>query len=397
LVLPAGVEAKFCLNDKGPKSHLFYEGMKMFSKRRGVLLLFIGFVIFCYEQAGLGAQRSSTWLISSELLEHANLKMLWQRQLPIKEKESLEQLFIVGNQIYALSSRNYMVSLDRESGDVIFSKEIAPAGFAMLGLDLYSNMLISTIGGRLIEIDPASGTQRRARDLAIGITCPAARNSRYYYLAGMDKRLHILHEENLVQVFEVSAENESRITSVVADESSVVFATDGGNIISIMPNMPKRLWQFDARAAIAGDIVKDGGSLFFASKDTNVYRLDIYDLRKPQLAWKFQAESVLDRAPRVTPRVVYQYAFGKSLTAINKRTGESIWSLPGGLDLLAEAAGKAYVITDEKTLVVMDNYTAKKLYWVNCATVTLHAANTVDSKIYIGAEAGRVACLEPVE
>jgi len=369
----------------------------MLSKRRGVLLLFLVFVIFCYEQVSSGVQKSSTWLVSSELLKHANLKMLWQRQLPIKEKESLEQLFIVGNQIYALSSRNYMVSLDRESGDVIFSKEIAPAGFAVLGLDLYSNMLISTIGDRLIEIDPASGTQRRARDLSLGITCPAARNSRYYYLAGVDRRLHILHEENFVQVFEVSAENESRITSVVADESSVVFATDGGNIISIMPNMPKQLWQFDARAAIAGDIIKDGGSLFFASKDTNVYRLDVYDLRKPQLAWKFQAESVLDRAPRVTPRFVYQYAFGKSLTAINKRTGGSIWSLPGGLDLLAEAAGKAYVITDEKTLVVMDNYTAKELYWVNCAAVTLHAANTVDSKIYIGDGAGRVACLEPAE
>jgi len=65
--------------------------------------------------------------------------------------------------------------------------------------------------------------------------------------------------------------------------------------------------------------------------------------------------------------------------------------------LLAEATGKAYIITSKRTLAVMDNNNAKKLYVVNFADVSNHAANTADSKIYIADKQGLVACLEPIE
>jgi len=45
----------------------------------------------------------------------------------------------------------------------------------------------------------------------------------------------------------------------------------------------------------------------------------------------------------------------------------------------------------------MDNARTKLLYTVNFASVSIYAANTKDSKIYIADERGRIACLEPVE
>jgi len=74
-----------------------------------------------------------------------------------------------------------------------------------------------------------------------------------------------------------------------------------------------------------------------------------------------------------------------------------IWQLPEGLDLLAEANGKAYVMTSARTLVVMDNRRAKRLYSVNFTRVSRYAANVADSKIYIADEEGRIVCLRPVE
>ncbi|MGE5295892.1 MAG: hypothetical protein ACM3VT_13785, partial [Solirubrobacterales bacterium] len=68
---------------------------------------------------------------------------------------------------------------------------------------------------------------------------------------------------------------------------------------------------------------------------------------------------------------------------------------PEGSDLLAESDGKAYVLTKIRTLAVMDNATGKKLYSVNCASVTGHASNTETARIYIMDSHGRVACLEP--
>ena len=361
-------------------------------------VLLAGLLVLCVVQKSFAAKGGSQWLVSPKLLEHANLKILWDNELPIKKAESLEQLFILGNRVYAISNQNYMVSMNRENGNVIFGKVVAPEGLPVVGLKLYGDELLSIVGTKVIEIDPNSGAQQKAVDVDFSIVCPAARNSSYFYLSGADRRLHTLRAEDKVQIFEVAAENESMITSIVAHDISVIFATAAGNVISMMPDRPTRLWQFDAAGGIAGPIVRDGMSLFFASKDTNVYRVDMVGLpEKKQLVWKYQTAGVLEKAPRVTQEVVYQHVPRKGVTAIDKENGTLLWSVPGGVDLLAEAKGRAYVITKNSTLVVMDNLSAKRLYSVNFAEVSRYTANITDSKIYIADERGRIACLQPVE
>jgi len=364
---------------------------------RGTVVVLFSFFALCVTARCVAVEGGPNWLVSPDLLEHANLKILWQNELPIKKGESLERIIIVDNCIYVLSDHNYMVSLNREKGNVIFSRPIAPTGIPVVGLELYHDRLISVIGNKLVDIEPETGMESKVKNLEFGVVCPAARNSSYFYLSGPDKRLHTLQADNKIQVFEVAAENDSMITSVIADEWFVFFGTDAGNVISIMPNRPKRLWQFDAGDAIAGPIVRDGRQLFFASKDTNVYRLDIVDLMRTELVWKYQLPAVPTSAPRVTRRVVYQYAPTKGLTAIDKQKGEFMWSLHQGVELLAESEDRAYVITNAGTLVAMDNTTGKKLYSVNFAAVSRYAANTIDSKIYIADERGRVACLQSIE
>ena len=365
--------------------------------KNGFVLLAI-LLVLCFVQYSIAAEGSSQRLVSPKLLEHANLKILWENNLSIKNTERLEQLFILGNSIYAISDRNYMVSLNKENGDIIFRRIVAPEGLPVSGLKLYGDELISIVGTKLIEIDPLTGNQLKTVDVGFGIACPAGRNSSYFYLSGTDKRLHTLRAEDKVQIFEVAAKNDSMITSIIAHDISVIFGTDAGNVISIAPDRPRKLWQFDASGGIAGPIVRDGMSLFFASKDTNVYRVDMVGLPlRRQLVWKYQTAGVLDREPRITQQVVYQNVPRKGVTAIGKQSGQFMWSVPGGIDLLAEAKSKAYVITKNRTLVVMDNLTAKKLYSVNFAEVSRHASNMTDSKIYIADEHGRIACLQPVK
>ena len=376
----------------------------MLKKLRCRLVLLVGLLVLCAAARDIAAEDGSRWLVSPELLEHARLELLWQSELPMKKTESLERLFVLGDCVYALSSRNYMVCLNSEKGNVIFSRPFAPLGFPVLGLELYEDELISelisVIGGRLIEINAEFGTERDATRVEFGIACPAARNSSHFYLSGTDRRMHVLRAEDKVQAFEVAAENDSMITSIVADEDFVVFGTDAGNVISITPDGPKRLWQFDAADSLVGPIVRDGESVFFASKDTNIYRVDIVyraNVSTKKLVWKYQTAAVLDKAPRVTGGVVYQYVRYKGLEAIDRKSGKFMWLVPEGVDLLAESGGKAYVIAKKGKLVVMDNKKAKRLYSVNFARVSRYVANVADSRIYIADKAGRIACIKPIE
>jgi len=356
-------------------------------------VLLVSFFVFCVvpcAAVGSNLQR----LVPPELLKEAELEILWENKLPIKTGESLEQLFILGNRIYGLSDRNFMVSLNREKGNVIFSRLITDVGLPVVGLGLYKDELFSVAGNKLVEIDTGSGTELSAKRLGFGVACPAARNNSYFYIAGTDRRVHTFRSEDKVQVFEVAAEDDSIITSVVADEDFVVFATDTGACVSITPDRTKRLWQFDAADGIAWPIVRDAESLFVASKDTNIYRLNAWTGR---LVWKYQTGAMLESGPRVAQGAVYQYVRNEGLVAIDKENGRLLWQLAEGVDLLAEADGKAYVITNTGKLVVMDNKKAKQLYCVDFAGVSRYAANVVDLKIYIADEDGRVACIRPVK
>lgn len=372
------------------------------SKKRMVrckVILLAALFVLCTVPACLFQKRISEEpvpkdLVSPELLEYGRLELLWQTKLPIKKREHLKDLHILDGFIYGLTDINYMVSLNRQTGSIIFSKSVCPVGFIIVGLELYKDKVLSIIGDKLVEMHPEFGTELYKMPLDFGIACPLARNSSHYYLAGADRRLHVLRAADKVQVFEVAAENDSMMTSVVADERFVVFATDAGNVISILPNRPKQLWSFDVAGGIVGPVVKDGDSLFFACKDTNVYKLNALT---GQLVWKYQAGAVLDIAPDVTEDVVYQYVRYKGLAAIDKKSGKFMWQLPEGVDLLAESDEKAYVITDVGTLAVMDNNKARRLYSVNFAEVSKYVTNVADSKIYIADDSGRIACLKPNE
>jgi len=345
--------------------------------------------------AATAGPNASDWLLCPELLEHAHLKIVWQQMLPMKQGEGFAAITLLGDRLYLRSDRNYMWSLDASKGDVAFSRSVAPQGIPVLGLAFHEGSLISVIGNQLTECSSSTGAEQRVGDLELSIVAPPVRNSQFYYVAAGDRRLHVLRARDLVRIFKVAPENESLITTVLADDNMVVFGTSEGNVMAVMADAPKKLWQFKAPGAVAGEIVRDGSSFYFASRDTNVYRIDMTETATAHMAWRFQTEAVLDRGPRVTEGFVYQYAPGRGLTAIDKQTSQTVWHLPEGLDLLAEARGKAYVITKVRTLAVMDNKTGNRLYSVNCAPVIGHASNTGGTRIYVVDEHGRVACLEP--
>ncbi|MBL7152570.1 MAG: PQQ-binding-like beta-propeller repeat protein [Phycisphaerae bacterium] len=350
--------------------------------------------VLCVAGSCVRGQADSRHLVSPELLRQVGLEIVWDNELPIRKAEKLKKLQIVGKRVYALSSRNYLMSLDRKTGKNVFSKYAAPVGQPVAEPVLYEDELISVLGNRLVEMSERTGEKLRVVQLEYGITCPPARNKQFLYLSGVDRRLHVLKESNRVQVFEVAADNNSMINSIIAADDFVVFGTDAGNVIRMQPDKPVRLWQFDAAGGIAGRLVLDGASLFFASRDTNVYRVG---LENGKLAWKYQVAGIPKKAPRVTKAVVYQYIRKKGVTAIDKRRGVLLWTVPDGLELLAEAKGKAYVMTENKTLVVMDNATAKRQYSIPFEQVSRYACNTVDSKIYVGDDRGRIACIQAIE
>ena len=360
-------------------------------KLRFALLAVTSQIIFA---SMLYAQDELRWLIPRAMVASTELKVVWQFNLPMGEGESLDQLFLCGNRLCALSSRNFLSCRNRADGNVMFANSIAPAGLPVAGFESYKGELITIVGNKFVELSADFGTEKTTTNITSGAVCPVVRNDSFFYIAGLDKRIHVLKADDKVQVFEVAAENDSRITSVLAEQEFVVFATEAGNVIRIAPDKSVKVWQFKAPAAIIGPVVHDTNSLYFACRDTCVYRLE---LSSGKLLWKYQTQGILDVAPQLGGKLVYQCVPDTGLAAIDKTTGKFVWLVKDGVGLLSESGDKTFVITKGGLLTAMDNVKAKQLYSVNTGLAVKYATNTADAKIYIADAEGRIACLEPAK
>jgi outer membrane protein assembly factor BamB len=338
------------------------------------------------------AEASSRWLIPRSRVEQTDLKIVWQFNLAMSGPEELDELIIADNRLCALSNSNFLTCLNRADGNVMFSSFIATTGLPLTGLTPYKGELITIVGDNLVEISVESGVEKTPTNITGGITCPVVRNDSFFYIAGSDGRIHALRAKDKVQAFEVAAENGSLITSVLADQDVVVFATKAGNVVCTEAYKAKKIWQFDAPAAIAGAVVRDADSLYFACRDTCVYCLE---LSSGHLIWKYQTQAILDASPQPGKKVVYQRIPDVGLVALDKQAGKLIWQVPDGAGLLAESGDKAFVITKAGLLAAMDNIKAKQLYSIDVGRPVKYATNTADSRIYIGDAKGRLACLQP--
>ncbi len=344
------------------------------------------------EQQSPPPEQQPAPLVTAEQLEQVRLTLLWESKLALDEPERLQHLFFRGESIYALTNQNYLLGLNKKDGRMRFGKFLVSAGFSVLGPQLFENNLFFTAGNSLLQINTEFGREVSSKHFNFTVTAPIVRNAKHIYVAGSDRRLHVLNAESRLEEFQVAADNDSVITSILADDEYVVFSTEEGDIISISPDSPHRNWQFNVAGAISAEMVADDGAVFVSCQDTNFYKLNT---DKGRMIWKFHAGAKLLSPARVTQKVVYQHARQHGLYAIDKESGKQIWQLDEGRDLLTEANEKAYVITNDSTVLVMDNRTGKKMYSVCLTGVSKYVSGSPDSRIYIGDCVGRLACLKP--
>ena len=344
-----------------------------------------------------GAQTKSVWLVSPKLLLKSGLAEQWQITVPLKQQknERIDRILVFGDYLYVLTDQNYLYCINRAKGTVRFVLQLAVAGLPVCQPQYYQNKLWFMVGNKLLVLDPKSGVLSKARRLGMigtSAACPVARNSTHLFVAGTDKRLHAIVADEYWQQFMATADDDSSISSVIADDDFVIFSTLSGNVVSISSERSKKLWQFDVGGAITAPIVRDGDRLYVGSEDTKLYKFDIHT---GQSIWTapFQAGAALKTAAVTGTNVIYQYAGEQGLYAVDKKNGRKIWHVPEGIAFLTEKNSLAYVLAKPAVMVVMDNRKGKKLYSLNFAAISNYAINTIDSRIYVADDRGRLMCI----
>lgn len=331
--------------------------------------------------------------VSEKLLNEAGLSTVWQTAVALNAGEKVQRIDVLGDYLYVLTGTNYLFCFDRNTGKLSFAATVALPKMPVSAPSSYKNTTYIVAENKLIAFDTLQKTELSRITLPMPVSAAAAANEKYIYLPGMDKRLHILDANGGHELFKATADNFSGITSVLATDTSAIFATDGGNVVCMQASSPKRIWQFDAVGGITAPLASASNFIYAASRDTNLYKIDA---GSGKMVWNFpfHTGSALTTPPRATQTIIYQYAENKGVYAIDANSGKQLWLLSDGEDLLAENGSVAYVMDKNNNCVAMDNRQAKKIYTINFAPVTVYTANTADAKIYI-MDGKNISCIAP--
>lgn len=142
-------------------------------------------------------------------------------------------------------------------------------------------------------------------------------------------------------------------------------------------------WRFRATGGIGGEAVvdtRDGGRVFVGADDGFVYALRRTDGR---LAWRSLVRAPVRRRPIVTSDAVYVVTGGDSVFALDRRTGQRLWSYrreaPEGFTIaehagLAFADGRLYTGFADGTTVALDASDGS-LLWERDASLDLETTD----------------------
>ncbi|MBL7214352.1 MAG: PQQ-like beta-propeller repeat protein [Phycisphaerae bacterium] len=333
-----------------------------------------------------------TALVPHALIRQAGWTYSWQINLPVKTNEQIDRVFLHDQYLYALTDTNILFCIDRQEGKTLYAVTLCQKDLPLCSPIFYEGRLGFIAGNQIHVFDPSNGIVQEAEAIEqVGniFECGVSRNTDFIYITGSDKRLHAISPDGYWQAFTATADNDSAISSVIATDSVVVFATQAGNVVGIKPDAPKKLWQYDISGPIRANIVTDGKSIYTAGMDAKLYKLNI---QTGTLAWDipFHAGApVLDPAV-IGNDVIYLYNDLNGLYAVNKNDGKAVWNVADGKNTLCESGEKAFVYARPGILKVMDNKTGKELYSVNFSEVQRYAENMTDSVLYVADEGGRL-------
>lgn len=341
------------------------------------------------------AIQESSPLISPALIEQADLTYHWQMNLPVRKGESVADLNVFGPYLCIQTDTNAMFCLDRKKGKLLFTEQLATPEIPVYKPLYYDEKFWFVIGSEMVVLDPYAGyvTEKTSLSQIGNISRYGfSRNTDRLYLAGSDRRLHVIHTDGYWPQFTATADNDSEITTVVATDEIVIFGTHAGNVVGMNPVKAEKKWQFDVTGEIRTSLVLDEQAVFVGSMDSKLYKLDV---EKGMLMWKspFHSGAPINNCFTVGKDLVYLSSTLNGLYGVSKETGKAVWRVTGGQGMICEADSKAFIFASPGILKCMDNTTGEELYSLNVADVSKYASNTADAEMYLADKQGRLMCL----
>ncbi|MGB2821474.1 MAG: PQQ-binding-like beta-propeller repeat protein [Phycisphaerae bacterium] len=388
--------------------------------------------------AAVGCQRGSApvSLTHASVLAKAGLESYWRMQLQLEEGQKVERLFLLDENLYCLTTGNYLIAVDAAKGVRKWTRRIADPGVKVYApchgnrvpmreqlpgvreiatlatpelLKSFDLVFVNTPDFAL-AFERDSGELMRKIDFhrrpdEFCANTAGACDGEYFYIGATNGRCYAFRVNEVVIAWILRTNDVMTAAPrchkpgdtgrvFFAGQDAELYVAQAGNVLStVWPPAGSRDWP-----AMAGPVVTefhvDDRACFIPCVKRRVYA---FSLAGGEPIWRFTCGGPLFDPIQVSENTVFQYARGDKLYAINPANGKLRWALPRGLRVLASMPANeipmSYVLDDSGNLLVVDEILGKVRASIPLTACDLFADNTSAPAIYLAGTDGRLYCL----
>ena len=327
----------------------------------------------------------------------------WRAPLKLNN-DSITELHLRDDNLYAYTRNDVVYSLSRGGGDTQFVAPIkASGGVLRPPVEIKDRILFPT--ATTMEIYRANGRLERRFSLDYSTRSPGAGLENMVFI-GLDYprggRIAAIDVDRPYANVRWELLTRGGVSAKPAIFENIVYiGGEDGRVYAVTPDR-RPVWPleggvFVTSGRIVADIKVDETGVYVASTDSKLYALD---RNTGKILWQYFGGKPITSDPHVAASTVYVNVPDKGIVALDKGTGSfnrrPRWVSKDARMFLAEDAKHTYLATRDGKIQAVDRASGKILFESKGPGFDLFVSNATDDTIFAARKDGNVYAIKPV-
>lgn len=359
-----------------------------------------------------------------ETLADAGLQVYWAQPCALEPGEEARTLYQLDELVYFVTNYNTLVAHSATAGNYRWRQNIGNLGqtvFAPTHVDSvaiaddahgmkevldpqslefvqsYDAVFINTLSYVMI-IDRRTGRVVRGQEEVpfpgYAASAAGASDGANYYVPAANGWVHAIELATNAQVW-VESTDAMISTDLIYNDNFLYVGSEDGAAYCFDTNRRKMEWRHQTPGPILANPALGKGRLVVPCEELRLY---CFDTVGGNSTWTdaFVLPGRLTTPVKLSQLAAYQYCDDKGLYAVSLETGQLLWHLPEGRQVVMVDDYKAYILDDNEQLHVLKEDTGEELAVVDFSGFDMVLSNASAPAIYAAMRNGDLFCIRPI-
>ena len=358
-------------------------------------------------------------VVGPEVLAQAGLNYYWDSQLALGDKEQVDAVYLVGENIYCRTNQNVVWALSARTGEILWFKKISDAAetvFAPCHVDgmrlpahvpgitqlntpendiapPFDAVLFNTLS-QVQVYDRTNGDLKRSVKFNFPANTAGVCDGRLFYVGSTKGWCQAIALREAMEIWSVATAGLLTAPMEIAGKDLYIGGQDG-TVTCVAAGMKGGIiWRKKLSGAVVGAMVADNRGVFVASDDNRVYGLAAAN---GEPMWQpLIVQGPFRAGVQAESDSVFGYAFGDKFYAVDAATGKIRWTLDLGRRVVAVVDRTVYVMQADGMLAAVDEMSGQVRSLTPMAGLSGFASNTSAAGVFAANRDGLVRCIRPI-